>query len=289
MKRSRSPDEPPLLDSPDSQDLDNNDDSNDELLKVNNRSSETPPPAKITELDPSSANSSKFEIHCSLPPHKQPLVFSSYDEYETHHRNQHTNRCLECRKNFPSSHLLTLHIEETHDSFVAIRREKGERTYACFVEGCDKVCREPYKRKMHLIAKHMYPKNFFFAVTRDGIDGRRSLLLEGTTPRHKRPGAASSSTVATASLHAEPFDEEAQQCVTAAVSEKGPEEQCAKSADHHPIPAVPEFAHAGPSESPRQKPDVEMEDLSAAISQLQFVPRSVRFGRGGKKSGFAKR
>jgi hypothetical protein len=86
--------------------------------------------AKIAELDLSDNDlgSGNTQIRCSLPPHKEPVAFSSYDEYETHYRDQHTNRCIQCRKNFPSSHLLNVHIEETHDSFVQAKRERGERT-----------------------------------------------------------------------------------------------------------------------------------------------------------------
>ena len=89
----------------------------------------SPPAAKIAQLDlPDNVTDSNITMRCSLPPHKEPVVFSSYAEYEAHYRNQHTNRCAECRKNFPSGHLLGLHIEETHDSFAQVRREKGERT-----------------------------------------------------------------------------------------------------------------------------------------------------------------
>lgn len=88
-----------------------------------------PPAAKITELDLSDNESiCGLEIRCSLPPHREPLVFSSYGEYEAHYRDQHTNRCVDCRKNFPSAHLLGLHIEEMHDSFAQLRRERGEQT-----------------------------------------------------------------------------------------------------------------------------------------------------------------
>jgi hypothetical protein len=88
---------------------------------------EAPPAAKITELDLTD-NDSGIKMRCFLPPHKEPLIFPSYGEYETHYRDQHTNRCLECRRNFPSAHLLGLHIEETHDSFAMVRKERGERT-----------------------------------------------------------------------------------------------------------------------------------------------------------------
>ena len=92
----------------------------------------SPPAAKITELDPASATKSGVEMRCSLPPHKEPLMFPSYDEYEAHYHMTHSNRCLECRKNLPSAHLLGVHIEETHDSFALVKRERGERT-VCLV------------------------------------------------------------------------------------------------------------------------------------------------------------
>ncbi|MBE3046571.1 hypothetical protein IMZ48_29385, partial [Candidatus Bathyarchaeota archaeon] len=43
----------------------------------------------------------------------------------------------------------------------------------------------PQKRRLHLIDKHTYPKNFFFALTKEGIDGRNSLLLEAGHRRRK--------------------------------------------------------------------------------------------------------
>lgn len=69
-----------------------------------------------------------WEMICSLPPHRQTLSFASYEEYEIHYLKTHTNRCTECRKNFPTEHFLNLHIEENHDSLVSVRRERGEKT-----------------------------------------------------------------------------------------------------------------------------------------------------------------
>ena len=87
------------------------------------------PAAKIAELDPTESLSQPgIQMKCSLPPHKDTLVFSTYSEYESHYNSTHTNRCLECRKNFPSAHLLGLHIEENHDSFMALKRDRGEHT-----------------------------------------------------------------------------------------------------------------------------------------------------------------
>ena len=88
---------------------------------------------KITELDAAIFDDSEGEesgvaMRCFLPPHKEPLTFNSYDEYDAHYQSFHTNRCLECRKNFPSEHLLGVHIEEWHDPLVVIKRDRGEHT-----------------------------------------------------------------------------------------------------------------------------------------------------------------
>jgi hypothetical protein len=87
--------------------------------------------AKVAELDPGNPllrDVTGVDMRCSLPGHVETLSFKSYDEYQSHYQKAHTNRCLECRNNFPSSHLLGVHIEECHDSFVAVKREKGEHT-----------------------------------------------------------------------------------------------------------------------------------------------------------------
>lgn len=294
MKRSREPEETSQeAPSSNSNPSIHSTSSNVQLQAISSGEAETcPPAAKMTELDLSDSNTdSSVKMRCSLPPHKEPLVFSSYSEYEAHYRDQHTNRCAECRKNFPSSHLLSLHIEETHDSFAAVRKERGERTvsrprapstpiprlancipetqYSCFVEGCDRKCSTPQKRKMHLIDKHMYPKNFFFAITRDGIDGRRSLLHEGGGRRRRSSAAAATRPAASTSK----------------------EEVNGTEVDAAGKPAAPSDDRTviePDEEDPAQRPDQEMEDLSSAMSALQFVPLSVRFGRG-RKAGFAKK
>jgi hypothetical protein len=84
---------------------------------------------KIIHLDSGSGVApSTTEMICSLPPHHQRLSFSSYEEYEIHYNKSHVNRCHECRKNFPTEHFLNLHIEETHDALVSVKKERGEKT-----------------------------------------------------------------------------------------------------------------------------------------------------------------
>ena len=87
------------------------------------------PTAKLVQLDPAeSAVPSAAAMQCSLPPHREGLSFQSYEEWEAHYNKTHMNRCHECRKNFPSAHFLDVHIEECHDSFVAVKRDRGEHT-----------------------------------------------------------------------------------------------------------------------------------------------------------------
>jgi hypothetical protein len=89
---------------------------------------ESPPPAKMTELDSDSVDPVVDFIRCSLPPHRDTYTFSSYEEYEVHYAKDHVNRCTECGKNFPTYHFLDLHIEENHDPLLAARKDRGEKT-----------------------------------------------------------------------------------------------------------------------------------------------------------------
>lgn len=124
----------------------------------------------------------------------------------------------------------------------------------------------PQKRRLHLIDKHMYPKNFFFAVTRDGVDGRRSMLLEGGH-RQRR----SSTTALQARRNS--------LIKSVRADQNGVEE-----------PRTGDRSIIGDSSQVRSEPhDVEMDDLAGALSSLRFVPRGLQFGRRGGKAGFAKR
>ncbi|KAK3504620.1 hypothetical protein B0T13DRAFT_10460 [Neurospora crassa] len=295
MKRSREPEENPLpyqqTVTTTSSLYPNQQQLSDTTETTTSRStsadaSGSPPAAKIAGLDPTeSLSQPRMQMKCSLPPHKDTLVFSTYSEYESHYNSIHTNRCLECRKNFPSSHLLGLHIEENHDSFTAVKRDKGEHTYSCFVEGCERKCMTPQKRRMHLIDKHMYPKNFFFAVTLHGIDGRQSMLLDERRPKQKRVHKPSAE-----ETHASSSEPK----VTS--KSKPPPEMKERMEVDRPEPTPTsmkpdaEMTDQPHEEAVEEPADVDMGDLVGKMSALQFVPSSVRFGRGrGGKTGFAKR
>ncbi|EFX02839.1 c2h2 type zinc finger domain containing protein [Grosmannia clavigera kw1407] len=231
MKRSRSPEEHlPSSSSPVSAD-------EEQGQQPSTEADVELPSAKIATLDDGHADAAaEPAMICLL--HRESVDFSSYGAYESHYNREHLNRCLECHRNFPSPFYLGLHTDEWHDPFVAVRRDKGEHTYACFVEGCERKCGSADKRRRHLIDKHHFPKNFFYAITQHGVDGRQSLLDDGRWRQQQQQ-------------------------------------------HHH------RRRENSESDSDRQS-DVEMDDLTGALSAMTFAPRGVRFGRGGRV-GFARR
>ncbi|KIX10531.1 uncharacterized protein Z518_01614 [Rhinocladiella mackenziei CBS 650.93] len=141
---------------------------------------ESPRPAKLnmTETSPP-----RVAIQCSLPPHRDVLDFVSVEDFELHYAQHHANRCSACGKNFPTTHLLALHIDENHNTFRETLQAKGEKTFACFVEDCDRLCSTPQKRRLHLIDKHSFPKIYNFRVVDTGIDKSTSMLQESRRRR----------------------------------------------------------------------------------------------------------
>ena len=83
-------------------------------------------PLKYTELAGGGTEVPEV-MRCSLPPHRDTIAFASYEEYEVHYAKVHTNRCLECRKNFPTEHFVGLHIAENHDPLNEARKARGEK------------------------------------------------------------------------------------------------------------------------------------------------------------------
>ncbi|KAI9255535.1 hypothetical protein BY458DRAFT_310076 [Sporodiniella umbellata] len=88
--------------------------------------------------------------------------------YEEHYEAKHTHVCLTCNKVFPGSLWLKLHIDEIHNTIFLIRKERGEKIHACYVESCSKFFSTPKMRRLHLIHKHKYPTHFPFDLVFTG-------------------------------------------------------------------------------------------------------------------------
>jgi hypothetical protein len=220
------------------------------------------------------------------------MSFATFEEYEVHYNKTHVNRCIECRKNFPTPHFLNLHQEENHDPLVEVLRERGERTYACFVETCERKCSTPLKRRMHLIDKHVFPKDYDFYIVNDGIDNRSTMLRSG---RHRRRSSAAQ--------HKVDIEERARRRTSALGTIKGGREMGKTGAegeesgesmeeddDDDDEDDIPAKDKGDRNKKGAERDGDEMNGLTDALSALKFVPPSIRFGRGrGKgRGGFSR-
>ncbi|KAG9686990.1 hypothetical protein KCU95_g5743, partial [Aureobasidium melanogenum] len=214
------------------------------------------PPGKYTHLDAPTPGTTHTAITCALPPH-HPIKFTTYNDYEVHYHKAHSFRCIQCANNFPSERFLSLHIAESHDPFNRVKRDRGEKTYHCFVEDCEKVCSTPQKRRMHLIDKHMFPRNYDFQIVNHGSDNRTSLLRPEGKSRQKQSKATSNliEEHVTGSFHAsERIENEAN----------------------------------GTNNLDESAKDESMDDIADSMAALKFVPKSVTFGRVRQRGGFSK-
>ena len=132
---------------------------------------------------------------------------------------------------------------------------------------------------MHVIDKHMFPKNYDFFIINSGIDKRSSMLR----PRHRNTSSAVSRALVR--------DRQAQGTDrTTTTLEKTPGgtqpviELSSASPTNEPNPTeTTKLPIRAPSSF-----DVDMESLSTNMSTVRFVPPSVRFGRGGRRGGFSR-
>ncbi len=147
--------------------------------------------------------------------------------------------------------------------------------YQCFVEGCDKICSTPQKRRMHLTDKHMFPKNYDFQIVNTGIDKRSSMLRT----RHRRCSSAASR-----ALYRE---QQTKKLPSPTLVESAPDvRESPVSSPEARIPGATRSQNA--SSKPQHPPIADIDDLTSGMSALKFVPPSVRFGRGGRRGGFSR-
>ena len=128
---------------------------------------------------------------------------------------------------------------------------------------------------MHLIDKHLFPKDYDFYVVNDGIDRRSSMLRSG---RHRRRSSATQqiANIEEKARHRSSTLETTTEMQDTADGKEVPEEE-----------SLQERKALTPESS---QEDTNIEGLTSAMSALKFVPPSVRFGRGrGKgRGGFSR-
>ena len=144
------------------------------------------PPTKILHRSPSADPFTTPAIHSSLPNQAQHLPLLTFTAYTEHYTTAHLHRCLSCHANFPSAHLLSLHLTETHDPLAAIRRKRGEDIYACFVEGCERMFGGVEGRDGHVVREHRFVGGYEWGMERMGTLFREEGM--GTGERRGREG-----------------------------------------------------------------------------------------------------
>lgn len=128
---------------------------------------------------------------------------------------------------------------------------------------------------MHLIDKHMFPKNYDFFIVDDGLDpSKRGSMLRPEYRRGSRVGGPKSGKSRDVGV-----DNGVEAGAPKACGVNHGSDQESQSATPSPdAELAPLSAHSHKEE------DVDM--LTSSISALRFVPSSVRFGRHGR-GGFS--
>lgn len=193
--------------------------------------------------------------------------------------------------------------------------------YSCFVETCAEKRKTPAERRAHLIETHKYPTNYFFAVTKAGVDRRQSMLVnrneskprthqrdtahqQGRKGGKKRPGKDATPGVAEGNetqKNATTDDGAAEPVDVAMGDPDNPISQDqlnnGTGKDNNRGATSSDVASLGGStdilaqlqavQDRTAAQDTDMEQLTGAMSSLKFVPRNVRLAS--KKSGLPPR
>lgn len=234
------------------------------------------PPSKYRSTSEVVPADQPGSIQCSLLPHQDTVYCCTPEEYELHYLREHSNRCSSCSKNFPSAHILSLHIDENHNVLREARAAKGERTYQCFVEQCERVCSTPQKRRLHLIDKHLFPRTYNFRIVDHGVDKTSSLLKDS---RKRRVSTAGD--IRETNRHPRPPP--GQPARHHGIRERSNVDDAGLDQGSHltsNVPGSQTTADASSSdeadnESMLDQQAVEVNDLTNAMSALRFVPPSV--------------
>ncbi|KAG8930076.1 hypothetical protein FRC02_004647 [Tulasnella sp. 418] len=261
-------------------------------------------PQKLVRTGGKRRSQSNFQ--CSLPPTCNPPVhnptqLANSRELEQHFATYHSHVCTasipqhqsnrekQCGKVFPDTRFLDLHLIECHDPLTAVRQERGEKTFACFLPSCKGVFATPKGRRRHLIDVHGYPKEFFFSIINRGIGdllikfGPGASLIRGEW--HERPAPEEKSSAPNAqekSINSDSMDAEPLSPVDSPLSRQPQSEQQSPSSSEAPADKISPKS----STIPKTNVSSELEALTSSIGALSLVPSSIRFGRGGKRGGF---
>ncbi|KAJ6485649.1 hypothetical protein C8R45DRAFT_997340 [Mycena sanguinolenta] len=219
------------------------------------------------------ASSSSMPLLCTLPPtcNHHPTPIANSKDLEAHYATYHAHVCEEeaCKCVFPDARLLEIHQTECHDPLAAVRKDRGEKIFACHLASCNKLFLTPKARRLHLINAHRYPKEYFFAVTNKGVGGLLKRWGDGASLMRGewKPRETSAASETTHPVLVEEDDEDEDE--TPNINTSGP-----SHTSHH-------------EQHPATGANTGVDSLTESLNALAIVPPSIRFGRGGKNGGFS--
>ncbi|KAH7910053.1 hypothetical protein BJ138DRAFT_1153788 [Hygrophoropsis aurantiaca] len=231
------------------------------------------------------------------PPHHQATAIANSKDLELHYAKYHAHVCEQrgCGLVFPDARLLELHQTECHDPIAALRKDRGEKIFACHLMSCPRLFLTPKARRLHLVQAHSYPKEYFFAVTNKGVGGLLKRWGDGASMIRGAWKPRESS--------GEDEEDDAEDADTDDDDEESDDEmngeQTPKVKHFEPIDDGPRHAPSttmNKQHQPRSPPKVrdgsvppasgDVDSLAQSMTSLSLVPPSIRFGRGGKNGGF---
>ncbi|GAA5860236.1 hypothetical protein JCM1840_002831 [Sporobolomyces johnsonii] len=258
-------------------------------------SSSTPLSPSTKAIRPSSPPPPLYT--CSLPPtcHVTPSVHSTSESLDAHWHTYHAFVCsapppsaefarskskdkgkeparlgpahegeaaATCGRLFPDERILQLHLTECHDELAQLRRERGDKIFACFVPSCSRHFATPKTRRLHLIDRHAYPPQYFFGVTIWGIEDvlkkGGGMVRRDWKPRAGQPGWETGGGRASSDDDDDDHEESARGM--------GP-------------PSPVSSRAASPPPPPMERDDVDDLALSLSGTSISLIPRSVRLAR----------
>ncbi|KAG1747968.1 uncharacterized protein EDB91DRAFT_1115738 [Suillus paluster] len=272
------------------------------------------PPSQSTSLSPetepmykSSRQEASGDRHllCTLPPtcnppHNRPTPIANSRDLEAHYGKYHAQVCEQkgCGFVFPDARLLELHQTECHDPLSAVRKDRGEKIFACHLVSCPRLFQTPKARRLHLIQAHSYPKEYFFAVTNKGVGGLLKRWGEGASmirgtwkPRDNKNEQKDSEDDEMVVDEDEDEDSNEGEDEESSSEDEQNGEATPKIRHHQELEEIPitRAVHSPPrrgSGAAQTAADCDVDKLANSINSLSLVPPSIRFGRGGKNGGF---
>ncbi|KAL6301715.1 hypothetical protein BKA93DRAFT_930139 [Sparassis latifolia] len=239
--------------------------------------------------------SSSRQLLCTLPPtcnppKNRPTPLAGSAALEAHYATYHAHVCEEhgCGCVFPDARLLELHQTECHDPLAAVRKERGEKIFACHLASCQRRFLTPKARRLHLIEAHGYPKQYFFAVTNKGVGGLLRRWGEGASLLRGQWRAREGDE------DDDDRDANDREDMDMDMDDKDENENEDEDEDEVVLEITPlprQDAPLHPPLAPAEKEKDKSKDadavsaLARSLSSLALVPPNVKFGRGAKRGG----